>query len=136
MNINWDQQANPHAVNETASMLQRPRRGGGRGRRGGGFESVESTTSGGLTETEQTDRLKEALAKAEPAVPPGEREELTRQVLAGAEQGLAKALEGEPAESFSLREHVGLEAVIITSGAMAEPVRAWRLHRSECAGHW
>jgi hypothetical protein len=125
MTINWEQQANPDAVAETASVLQRARRGrGGRGRdggdsgdgRGGGPESLESTARGSLTEKERMERLKEALARAEPAVPPGERAEIKQQVLAGAEEGLAKALEGERPEHFSLRQHVGLEAVIITSG--------------------
>src|SRR5262249_54874582 len=68
------------------------------------------------SEEERTEKLEGALATAAPAVPPGEQAEIKQQVLTGAREGLAKTLQGERPDGFSLRQHIGLEAVIITSG--------------------
>jgi hypothetical protein len=124
MNIDWHRKADADSVGETASILLRSRRGG---RRVGGLEStLESAEAvgpgdsgprgGGPSESERLDRLGEALATAQAGVPDGERAEIKREVLTAARSGLAKVYQGEPPARFTLGEHIGLEAVILTNG--------------------
>jgi hypothetical protein len=115
MKIDWNRKANAESVGESASILLRPRRGG--------LESaLESAVKEGTptaamaSEHERIDRLSEALAEAKPAVPEAERAGIKDEVLAGARSGLAKVNQGEPPRNFTLGEHIGLEAVILTNG--------------------
>ena len=110
MKVDWQRQANSASIGESASVLLGSRRGGG-------LESgLESTAARGPTETERLDRLGEALATSKPAVPEGEQAAIKAEVLAGARTGLAKMNLGEPPQNFTLGEHIGLEAVILTNG--------------------
>jgi hypothetical protein len=81
-----------------------------------GLESTELAGGAAVTESERLERLSEALAAAQPMVLEGEQDALKDIILEGARTGLAKVFEGEPPESFTLGEHVGLEAVILTNG--------------------
>jgi len=112
MNIDWHRKANADSVSGTASALLRSHLGPR-------LESaLETMVTGdalgaggtGANERERLVRLGEALATAEPAVPEGEQADIKEQVLAGARSGLAKVYEGESPESFTLGEHIGLEA--------------------------
>jgi hypothetical protein len=112
MKIDWHREAPADGIGETASVLLRSRRGSG-------LESMEASDAAagaGRSERERLDRLSEALATAQPAMPEGEQDEIKREVLAGARSGLAKVFQGEPPEAFTLGEHIGLEAVVITNG--------------------
>lgn len=117
MKIDWHGSAHAASVGESASVL----------RRGGGLESglestlestvtVEAAGGTGPSERERLDRLGEALAAAQPAAPDAERVAIQTEVLAGARSGLAKINQGEPPQNFTLGEHIGLEAVILTNG--------------------
>ncbi len=68
------------------------------------------------SEKERLERLDDALASATAALPQGERAAIKDEVMAGARSGLAKMNQGEPMQNFTLGEHVGLEAVILTNG--------------------
>jgi hypothetical protein len=110
MKVDWQRQANSASIGESASVLLGSRRGSG-------LESgLESTAARGPTETERLDRLGEALATSKPTVPEGEQAAIKAEVLAGARTGLAKMNQGEPPQNFTLGEHIGLEAVILTNG--------------------
>jgi serine protease len=118
MNIDWHRKASANSVSEATSVLLRPRRGGG-------LESpFESLTTGdaagaggtGASERERLERLVEVLATVPPAAPEGEQAAIKQEVVAGARSGLAKVFQGESPERFTLGEHVGLEAIIITNG--------------------
>jgi Trypsin-like peptidase domain len=110
MKVDWQRKASSESVGESASVLLGSRRGRG-------LESgLESMTPRGPTETERLDRLSEALATSKPAVPEGEQAAIKDEVLAGARTGLAKMNQGEPPQNFTLGEHIGLEAVILTNG--------------------
>jgi hypothetical protein len=118
--IDWHGSANAASVGESASVLRRGSRGGGLE---GGLEStlesmvtVEPAGGTGPSERERLDRLGEALATSQPAVPEAERAAIQKEVLAGARSGLAKVNQGEPPQNFTLGEHIGLEAVILTNG--------------------
>jgi hypothetical protein len=122
MKIDWHRKADAESVGESASVLRRSRRGGGLE---GGLESTFEATvtddaagaSGACSsERERLDRLGEALATSHPAVPEGEQDVIKDEVLAGARSGLAKVGQGEPPQNFTLGEHIGLEAVILTNG--------------------
>ena len=110
MKVDWQRQANSASVGESASVLLGSRRGSGLE---SGLESLEVR---GPTETERLDRLGEALAASKPAVPEGEQAAIKADVLVGARTGLAKMNQGEPPQNFTLGEHIGLEAVILTTG--------------------
>lgn len=110
MKIDWDSKANAESVDGSASILSRSER------RGGLEGTLESAGGRGPSEKERLDRLRNALAGAKPVVPEGEQEALKEKVLAGARAGLAKVNQGEPPQNFTLAEHVGLEAVILTNG--------------------
>lgn len=122
MKIDWDKKADPEAVRETSSML----RGGAvpeRPPRRVGLERFEHAPGGGTegatarrSERERVERLDEAISTAEINAPEGEQEEIRKEVVAGARSALAKTFEGEAPERFTLREQVGLEAVILTNG--------------------
>jgi hypothetical protein len=118
MNIDWRGKANADSVGETASVLLRSRRGGGLESAFKATVTADAAGAGGAgtSERERLDRLAEALAIAQPAVPKGEQAGIKREVLAGALSGLAKVYEGEAPKSFTLGEHIGLEAVILTNG--------------------
>ena len=120
MKIDWDSKAGQEGVGESASILRRSRRRSGSERNlESALESVTTEAAsggGGLGEHERLERLREALDAAQPAMPEGEREALKEKVLAGARAGLAKVNQGEPTQNFTLGEHVGLEAVILTNG--------------------
>src|SRR2546423_614185 len=113
MNVDWNRKVSADSVGESAAVLLRPRRGGG-------LESVLEATGeaadAGAGERERLDRLSDALATTQPVVPEGDQAGIKEQVLAGARSGLAKVYQGESAENFTLGEHIGLEAVIITNG--------------------
>ena len=101
MKIDWHRKASANSVGETTSVLLQSRRGG----------SLESKAGGtGASERERLRRLAEALATAQTGV------EIKKEVLAGARSGLAKVYESESPERFTLGEHIGLEAVILTNG--------------------
>jgi hypothetical protein len=110
MKVDWQRQANSASIGESASVLLGSRRGSGLG------SGLESTAARGPTETERLDRLGEALATSKPTVPEGEQAAIKAEVLAGARTGLAKMNQGEPPQNFTLGEHIGLEAVILTNG--------------------
>ena len=121
MKIDWHGKATPTGVNAAASLL----RSSGGGKPSGGLEGMlempvtaETAGAGGVKagESQRLERLGEALAKAKPAVPEGEQTDLKEKVLAGASSGLAKVYQGEPSAQFTLGEHIGLEAVILTNG--------------------
>ncbi len=115
MKIDWHRKADADGVGESASVLLRPRRAGLQS----GLESIrtESVAEGSIAgESERIERLGEALAQAQPMVPEGEQAGLRDEVLAGARSGLAKLHQGESPQDFTLGEHVGLEAVILTNG--------------------
>src|SRR5262245_60285847 len=114
MKIDWQRRVGAQGVGETASVLLRPRAGVLMSE--GGLESTEAASATAVTETERLERLSEALAVAQPMVPEGEQDVVKDIILDGARTGLAKVFEGEPPESFTLGEHVGLEAVILTNG--------------------
>ena len=111
MKAEWDRPADAAVVGEAAAVLLSA--GGRSGVAEGGLESVGAP---GRNEKLSIDRLGEALAKAEPAVPPGEQADLKNKVLESARTGLAKLNQGEGAERFTFGESVGLEAVILTDG--------------------
>jgi Gluconate 2-dehydrogenase subunit 3 len=107
MNIDWHRKASADSVAETTSVLLRSRRGGG-------LESTFEAT--GASESVRLERLAEALAAAQPAVPQGDQAGIKERVLAGAASGLAKLNQGEPLKDFTFGEHIGLESVILTNG--------------------
>jgi hypothetical protein len=114
MEIDWDRKADSKSVAGSVSLLLKARGGTNLG----GLESTFEANSGGagVSEHEQLDRLRDALAAAKPVAPGGDRSAINEKVLEGARTGLAKLNQGEPAESFTLGEHVGLESVILTDG--------------------
>jgi len=121
MKIDWHGKATATGVNAAASLL----RSSGGGKPSGGLEGMlempvtaETAGAGGVKagESQRLERLGEALAEAKPAVPEGEQADLKEKVLAGASSGLAKVYQGEPSAQFTLGEHIGLEAVILTNG--------------------
>jgi Trypsin-like peptidase domain len=113
MNIDWHQKASAGSVGESAAVLLRSRRGGGLEST---LEAMGEAAAAGASERERLDRLGEALATAQPVVPEGDQARIKEQVLAGARSGLAKMYQGESTDNFTLGEHVGLEAVILTNG--------------------
>jgi hypothetical protein len=113
MNIDWHQKASANSISESAAVLLRKRRGGGLESM---LEATGEAAGASAGERERLDRLSDALATAQPVVPEGDQAGIKEQVLAGARSGLAKVYQGEPAENFTLGEHIGLEAVIITNG--------------------
>src|SRR5215831_4550239 len=118
MRIDWHRKASVGGVNESASVLLQSRRGGPvenalEATVRGDAAGIDSTR---MSERERLDRLGDALGAAQPAAPQGEQAAIKEHVLAGARLGLAKIYQGEPPEHFTLGEHIGLEAVILTSG--------------------
>jgi hypothetical protein len=114
MKIDWEQRVGAQGVGETTSVLLRPRAGALMSE--SGLESTEAAGGTAVTESERLERLSEALAATQPMLPEGEQDAVKEIILDGARTGLAKVFEGEPPESFTLGEHVGLEAVILTNG--------------------
>jgi hypothetical protein len=136
--VDWDKPADPAATRRATTILsggaQRRTRSGLESTSTGGLESMstgrpESTPAGkpesapnpqvgGTDERQKTERLKEALRIAQEKAPPGQRvdDETIARVVSGAQTGMAKALDGRTGTGFSIAEHVGLEAVIITDG--------------------
>ena len=120
MKIDWHGSANIDSVGESADVLRRPRRGAIPET---GLEStLEATVTehaaggGGPSERERLERLGDALATAQPAVAQSEQAAIKAEILAGARSGLAKVNQGAPLQNFTLGEHIGLEAVILTNG--------------------
>jgi hypothetical protein len=118
MKIDWHRKANAESVGESASVLRRSRRGGGLESTFEATATDDAAGAGGAGpgERERLDRLGEALAASDPAVPEGEQAAMKDEVLAGARSGLAKVNQGEPPQNFTIGEHIGLEAVILTNG--------------------
>ena len=110
MSIDWHKPADPGSVVRAAAVL-RPADAGG-----GGLEATLAAPPGGGAADDRIARLKDALAAAAPSAQDEDRAALERQILAGARSGLAKLDGDEPAENFTLGEHVGLESVILTNG--------------------
>jgi hypothetical protein len=114
MKIDWQRKADPKGVADATSLLVRS----------SGLEDCSGLESwveppgaaSRASEQEQHERLRDALAAAEPTTPDDDRSEMKENVLAGARTGLAKVNQGEPPENFTLGEHIGLESVILTDG--------------------
>jgi hypothetical protein len=110
MKVDWNRKADARSIGEIASTLRQAR---------SGLESaLESISAEGAapSESDRLYRLNDALDDAQPAVPKGDESEIKKEVLAGARSGLAKVNQGAPPEQFTLGEHIGLEAVILTNG--------------------
>jgi serine protease len=118
--IDWHGRADAGSVGESVSILRASGRGDALEGTFGGLESAFETMvigAGGADPSEQgrLDRLGAALATSNP-VPDMEQATIKQEVLAGARSGLAKMNQGEPSHNFTLGEHIGLEAVILTNG--------------------
>jgi hypothetical protein len=118
MKIDWHKKAHARSVADAAAILRAGRR---THRRGAGLESAMAPTSDASgtnspTEHERFERLSDALADVRPQLRDGASEEIHANVLTGARSALAKVNEGLSPEHFTLGEHVGLEAVILTNG--------------------
>ena len=108
MNMDWDRNANPAGLDQTASVLM--------GGRGSGLETPFAEARPDVSESNQLNRLGDALDAVQPQLPGADPDEVKRKVLEGARSGLAKLNQGEPPERFTFGEHIGLEAVILTGG--------------------
>ena len=116
MKIDWHRQANPDGVGAAVSVLQTSSRGAAAGLESARPAGLERGGRPAQAEGERLERLADALKAATPAVPDNDRADIKNCILSGARSGLAKAFQGEPAARFTLGEHVGLEAVILTNG--------------------
>ena len=105
MKLNWNASASVPALAGTASVLLERR---------GRLESTEVPR--GPPDSERVARLDDALARATPSLPPQAWNDVKDHIRAGARTGLAKLKNGSPPLTFTLAEHVGLEAVILTDG--------------------
>lgn len=135
MAIDWSRPADTAAVRGTAALLRQdaPRTAQ---RRDSGLEGLEAATAAGggaeapasapPTPEERIERLRAAIGEAASARSDAARDaggagrdvgrEAAAEVVAGALSGLAKVYGGAPVASFTVREQLGLESVILTGG--------------------
>jgi hypothetical protein len=112
MSIDWNRETDP---DEAARLVQivTTERVGGQGT--ATTESLESPT-GKVARSERLRRLQEELGRRSRDAPGAEKPDpdVAVEVVKGAESGLAKAENNDP--RMTMRERVGLEAVVLTDG--------------------
>ena len=118
MIVDWQKQAEPLAAQGAVAILTRQRRPR-TARLSRGLESATVGTEGSSGDPrDKIEGLADALRAAQRSAPLERRQEddTIEQVVAGAASALSKVHAGDSGARFTLAEHVGLEAVIITSG--------------------
>ena len=106
MNIDWNKTAHEPAIHHTTKIL-----------RSSASTGLESTAAAPYkSDGDRIKQLRDAIGQSTEGSRANSDKELIAHVISGAQSGLAKLENEEPVANFTLKEEVGLEAVILTSG--------------------